>query len=156
MSFLAVNWLAIVLATVASFAFGAVWYMSLSKQWMVALGKTRDQLDPGYTPFIWSVVVELVMAYFIAVFTPALMGTVDIGAGAMTGFLCWFGFVLTVMIMNHRYEGMKWSLTPDRQRTRTRRAGHSGCGYRPLRTRRSGRGSLTQNKTPALAGVISS
>ena len=47
MSFLAVNWLAVVLATVASFAFGAVWYMSLSKQWMVALGKTRDQLTPA-------------------------------------------------------------------------------------------------------------
>lgn len=111
MSFLAVNWLAVVLATVASFAFGAVWYMSLSTQWMAALGKTRDQLDPGYTPFIWSVAVEFVMAYFIALFTPALMGTIDIGAGALTGFLCWFGFVLTVMIMNHRYEAMKWSLT---------------------------------------------
>lgn len=111
MSYLAVNWLAVVLATVASFAFGAVWYMGLSRQWLEAVGKTKEQLGAGYTPFIWSVVVEFVMAYFIALFTPALMGTVDIGAGVMTGLLCWLGFGLTGMIMNHRYEGMKWSLT---------------------------------------------
>ena len=111
MSYLAVNWLAVVLATVASFAFGAVWYMGLSRQWLEAVGKTKEQLGAGYTPFIWSVVVEFVMAYFIALFTPALMGTVDIGAGVMTGLLCWLGFGLTAMIMNHRYEGMKWSLT---------------------------------------------
>ena len=110
-SFLAVNWLAVVLATVASFAFGAVWYMSLSRQWLEAVGKTKEQLGVGSTPFIWSVVVEFVMAYFIALFIPALMGTLDVAAGITTAVLCWFGFVLTSMIMNHRYEGMKWSLT---------------------------------------------
>jgi hypothetical protein len=111
MSFSAVNWLAILLATIAAFAFGAVWYMGLSRQWLAALGKTRDELNVGFTPFIWSFAVELVMAYFLAVFTPALMGTVSLGAGALTGLLCWLGFVITTLIMNHRYEGMKWSLT---------------------------------------------
>lgn len=111
MSFLAVNWIAIIVATIASFAFGAAWYMGLSRQWLEALGKTREQLSVGNTPFIWSVLVEFVMAYFIALFTPALMGSVDLGAGITTAILCWLGFVLTVMIMNHRYEGMKWSLT---------------------------------------------
>lgn len=111
MNVLAVNWLSIVLATLASFAFGAVWYMGLSRQWMAALGKTRDQLSVGYTPFIWSVVVELVMAYFLALFTPLLMGGMSIGAAVQAAVLLWLGFVLTTMIMNHRYEGMKWSLT---------------------------------------------
>lgn len=111
MSFFAVNWLAIVLATIASFAFGAAWYMGLSRQWLDAIGKTKEELGSGYTPFIWSAVVEFVMAWFIAAFTPALMGTVDIGAGIMTGILCWLGFVITTLIMNHRYEDMKWSLT---------------------------------------------
>lgn len=111
MNFLAVNWLAVVLATIAGFAFGAAWYMGLSRQWMAAVGKTREQLGVGYTPFIWSVTVEFVMAYFIALFTPALMGTIDIGAGVATAVLCWVGFVLTSMILNHRYEGLKWSLT---------------------------------------------
>ncbi len=39
MNYADVNWLAIILATLASFAFGAVWYMGLSKQWMSALGR---------------------------------------------------------------------------------------------------------------------
>jgi hypothetical protein len=110
-SHFAVNWLAVVLATVASFAFGAVWYMGLSRQWMNALGKTREQLNVGYTPFIWSVVVELVMAYFLALLTPALVGEVTAWSGALIGAHMWLGFVITSLIMNHRYEGMKWSLT---------------------------------------------
>ncbi|MBJ3786509.1 DUF1761 domain-containing protein [Devosia sediminis] len=111
MSHFAVNWLAVVLAAIAAYAFGAVWYMALSKQWLVALGKTKDQLQVGYTPFIWSFVVELVMAYFIALLTPLLMGEISVGAGVLVGVHMWFGFVLTTLIMNHRYEGMKWSLT---------------------------------------------
>jgi len=110
-SHFAVSWLAVVLATVASFAFGAAWYMGLSKQWLAALGKTRDQLNVGYTPFIWSVVVELVMAYFIALLVPALLGEITVVNGLIVAAHMWFGFVLTSMIMNHRYEGMKWSLT---------------------------------------------
>ena len=99
------------LATVASFAFGAAWYMGLSRQWLAALGRTRDELGVGYTPFVWSVVVEFVMAYFIALLAPALLGEVTVVGGMIVGAHMWFGFVLTSMIMNHRYEGMKWSLT---------------------------------------------
>jgi len=110
-SHFAVNWLAVVLATVASFAFGAAWYMGLSRQWLVALGKTRDQLNVGYTPFIWSVVVELVMAYFLALLTPALLGEVTVVGGLIVAAHMWVGFVITSLIMNHRYEGTKWSLT---------------------------------------------
>lgn len=107
----AVNWLAVVLATVASFAFGAAWYVSLSRQWMAALGKARSELNAGHSPFVWSVVVELVMAYFIALLTPLIVGEVTVLGGMLVGAHLWFGFVLTSMIMNHRYENMKWSLT---------------------------------------------
>ena len=110
-SHFAVNWLAVILATVASFAFGAAWYMGLSKQWLAALGRTREELGVGYTPFIWSVVVELVMAYFLALLTPALLGEITVVNGLIVAAHMWLGFVLTSMIMNHRYEGMKWSLT---------------------------------------------
>jgi hypothetical protein len=111
MSHFAVNWLAVVLAAVAAYAFGAAWYMSLSRQWLAALGKTKEQLQVGFTPFIWSFAVELVMAYFIALLTPLLMGEITIGAGVLVAVHMWVGFVITTLIMNHRYEGMKWSLT---------------------------------------------
>ena len=107
----AVNWLAVIVAGVVSMAIGAGWYMSLSKQWLAALGKSRDQLNAGPTPFIWAIVVELVMAYFIAGLTPLLTGATTPLNGALVGAHMWLGFVLTSMILNHRYQNSKWSLT---------------------------------------------
>lgn len=112
MSHFAVNWLAVVLATVASFAFGAAWYMILSKQWLAAIGKTKEQINSAdYTPYIWSAVLLFVMAYFIALLTPALLGEITIINGLMVGAHMWLGFVITAMIINHRYEGAPWSRT---------------------------------------------
>lgn len=112
MSHFAVNWLAVVLATVASFAFGAAWYMILSKQWLAAIGKTKEQINSAdYTPYIWSAVLLFVMAYFIALLTPALLGEITIINGLIVGAHMWLGFVITAMIINHRYEGAPWSRT---------------------------------------------
>jgi hypothetical protein len=107
-----VNWLAIVVATVASMALGMAWYMGLSRQWLAALGKKREDINSAdVTPYIWSVVVQLIMAYFLAVLTPALTGATTPLNGAIVGAHMWLGFVLTSMILNHRYQGAKWSLT---------------------------------------------
>lgn len=112
MTHFAVNWLAVVLAMVASMALGMAWYMGLSKQWLAALGKSRDEIDQSdVTPYIWSVVVQLVMAYFIALLTPALFGETNVVNGLLCGAHMWLGFVITSMILNHRYQGQKWSLT---------------------------------------------
>lgn len=112
MNFLAVNWLAIVLATVASMALGAAWYGVLSKQWLEASGRTKEDIDPrDFMPYVWSVIVQLVMAYFLAVLTPALTGAMTIQNGLTVAALMWLGFVVTSMILNHRYQGRPWSLT---------------------------------------------
>jgi hypothetical protein len=112
MDFLAVNWLAIVLATVASMALGAAYYGVLSAQWLAASGRTKEDIDPkDFMPYVWSVVVQLVMAYFLAVLTPPLAGAMTIGHGLQIAFLMWLGFVATSMILNHRYQGKPWSLT---------------------------------------------
>jgi len=112
MTHFAVNWLAVIVATVASMALGFAWYMILAKQWMAAVGKTREELRPNDpTPYIWSVVVQLVMAYFIAALTPALFGATNMVNGILCGANMWLGFVITSMILNHRYQGAKWSLT---------------------------------------------
>jgi len=112
MSHFAVNWLAVIVATIASFALGAAWYMILSKQWLAAIGKTRDQINSkDFTPYIWSIAVQLVMAYFIALLTPALFGATTVVNGLLCGAHMWLGFVITSMIQNHRYEGAPWSRT---------------------------------------------
>lgn len=112
MDFSSINWLAVIVATVASWALGAVWYMVLARQWLDAIGKTRDQIngkDP--TPYIWSVVVQLVMAVALALLTPKILGATNVPNGLLAGFVLWLGFVITSMIQSHRYQGAKWSLT---------------------------------------------
>ena len=113
MVFFDVNILGIVLATIASMALGAVWYMVLSKQWLGALGKSAEDIKAGGTisPFVWAALTQLVMAYFIARLTPMVMGELTFVSGALMGLYLWGGFIITSMILNHRYQGQKWSLT---------------------------------------------
>ena len=112
MNYFGVNWLAVIAAMVASMALGVAWYMALSKPWMAAVGKTREELQPSDpTPYIWSVVVQLVMAYFVALLTPLLFGSTNVANGALCGLHAWVGFVITSMILNHRYQRARWSLT---------------------------------------------
>ncbi|RYE11016.1 MAG: DUF1761 domain-containing protein [Hyphomicrobiales bacterium] len=108
-----VNWLAIIVAMIASMALGAVWYTTLGNRWMAALGKTREQIVGGgstITPFIWTAAMQLVSAYFLARLTPLVFDTTTIVNAVQLGFFLWLGFVLTSMITNHRYQGSKWSL----------------------------------------------
>ena len=116
MTFGGINHLAVVVAAIASWIFGAVWYGALGKQWMAALGKTREELMPGGRPnpaiFVVSFIAQLVMAEMLA----GLVG--HLGPGQFTvknamisaGFV-WFGFVLTVLVTNHGFQGAKRSLT---------------------------------------------
>ena len=109
-----VNWIAVIVAAVASMALGFGWYMALGNQWMGALGKTRDQIMASgnqAAPFIIAILMQLVMAYSLALFVPKLMGSTSIVNGLIVGFHVWLGFVITSMIINHRYQGSKWSLT---------------------------------------------
>lgn len=115
MLFGSVNWLAIVVATIASMALGAAWYMVLANPWMTALNKTREQImassGGNVMPFVIAALMQLVMAYSLALFTPRLMGATTVANGLIVGFHLWLGFVITSMIINHRYQGAKWSLT---------------------------------------------
>ncbi len=113
MVFFGVNWLAVVLATVGSMALGAAWYMGLSKQWMSAVGKTPEQIRSGNSaaPFVIAALCQLVMAYFIALLTPVMTGETTWLTGLLVGAHMWLGFIITSMIINHRYQGAPWSLT---------------------------------------------
>ena len=70
MTFAGVNYLAILIATIAGFAFGAAYYMSLSKPWLAAVGKTKEEVAAegkgSPLPFIVSIVALAVMAWVLA------------------------------------------------------------------------------------------
>ena len=108
MPFAGVNYLAILIAAVAGWVAGAAWYMSLGKIWVAALGWTREQADAAkarphaWVPFVLVFITHLVMAWTLAGIL-GHFGTFTAKDGAITGALCWFGFVLTAMLANNTF-----------------------------------------------------
>jgi hypothetical protein len=107
MTFVGVNYLAIVIAAVAAWFAGSVWYMFFGKTWMAALAMTPEKMQAtsaagAYSPFILAFVAELVMAWTLA----GLLfrsGPLTVQSGIISGALCWFGFVLTAMLVNNGF-----------------------------------------------------
>lgn len=106
----------ILLAAIAAFAFGAAYYMAMSKPWMDAAGKTEaDFLDENGNqkvpvgPMVTSFICELIMAIIFAIFITKV-GATTIN-GLIYGFLFWLGFVITTLATNHAYGEAKYSLT---------------------------------------------
>jgi hypothetical protein len=116
MSFAGVSWIAVVIAAVLAFIWGAAFYGVLSKPWMKAARITptpgANGMMPGPMLMVNSIVCELVMATVLAAFIGVVgAGAATIGTGLAVGFFAWLGFMATTMAVNHRYEGYGWDLT---------------------------------------------
>ena len=113
MSFSGVNYLAVLVAAVAGFAFGAAWYMTLSRAWLAAVGLDREQLAKrSATPFVMSFVALLVMGWVVAGTLGHLgAGQVTMRNGIVSGLFLWLGFVITTLAVNNAYAQRKLSLT---------------------------------------------
>lgn len=115
MDFAGVNYLAVVVAAVLSFFFGAAYYGALSKPWMKA---ARIQPKPGggggaMPPpalLVNSIVCELIMAFVLAAVL-ASTGTAGVGPAIAVAVVLWLGFIATTVAVNQRYQGYGWDLT---------------------------------------------
>lgn len=114
MAFAGMNYLAVVVAALAGFGVGAIWYMVLGKAWLSALGKTEDDIKRSGAsqalPFIIALVADLVMAIVLA----GLMGHVGditVRGGLISALFVWVGFVITTMGVNHAFSGVSPKLT---------------------------------------------
>jgi hypothetical protein len=121
MGFGSLNYWPVLIAAVASFIFGAVWYGALGRQWMAARGLSEADMASAKAtigrlpvPYIVAFVALLVMA---AMFAGVLF---HLGAGGLapsirTGVICglflWLGFVITTMAVNHAFQGQRTALT---------------------------------------------
>lgn len=105
----------IIAATIASWVFGAIYYMSLAKPWMAASDITEEEVNAGAgaSPYIISVICEFIMAYMLAVLLlhTATDGVFTLGNALFAAFGIWLGFVITTLTVNHRYGMKSWSLT---------------------------------------------
>jgi hypothetical protein len=111
-----VNVFAILAAAVAGYAFGAAWYMSLSKPWMAAIGKTEADLaghdgkGGSPMPFVIAFVANVVMAYVLTrVF--AHLAPMSVGKGIGWAVALGAGFVVSTMAVNNAFGQRKAALT---------------------------------------------
>ncbi len=98
-----VNLVAVVLAAIASFVIGMVWYspMLFGKMWMKEIGTTEKEMKKkkgGMMQamgmwFVGGLVTAYVLAHFLAYATGGYPTLMD---GVMVGFWAWLGFVATV------------------------------------------------------------
>ncbi|MCC7348554.1 MAG: DUF1761 domain-containing protein [Variibacter sp.] len=112
MMFAGLNVLAIVLAAVAAWVFGAAYYMALARPWLASQGKNLEEArrNPEKTgvaaalPFIISFVAEILMAWVLAgAVGPLGPGQVTVRNGVISGVFLWGGFILTTLVVNNMF-----------------------------------------------------
>ncbi len=104
-----VNYLAVLVAAIAAFAVGALWYGPIfGKQWRHLMGYAEGQMGSGkLTPvqamgggFIATLVLTYVLAYLLLA-----LGAFEVNDALVIGFWIWLGFVATTMASSVLYEG---------------------------------------------------
>ena len=122
MTFTGVNYLAILVAALAGWVIGAAWYMSLSKQWVAAQGKTVEEFkaqadaakgtSQAWMPYLLAFIAELIMAWVLAGLLAHLgPGETTVWNGIVSALFVWVGFVVTTLAVNNMFSMRKPMLT---------------------------------------------
>ena len=107
-----VNYLAILVAGIASMVLGFLWYGPLfGKAWMQMMGFTmkdmkKKQKEGMTRTYLIAFVGTLVMAYVLSVFVENM----GIEGGLTTAFWLWLGFIATVSLGNVLWGGKPFKL----------------------------------------------
>lgn len=121
MSDVPVNYLAVLVAAIASMALGFLWYGPLfGKPWAAMMGYKIDSPEakkdmqkkamPGY---IASFIGALIMAYMLShmiTFSSSYLQTEPLIAGLSTGFFSWLGFIAPVTVGTVFWDMKPWKL----------------------------------------------
>ena len=89
-----INYLAIIVAAIASFVVGYVWYMLLGKKMMKgAKIEHKGMLTGSVGEYLLAAIMAVVLAVIL---NAAGIATADYGGAIMTAFWVWLGFIATV------------------------------------------------------------
>jgi len=114
MTFAGMNYWAVVMAAVAAWMLGALWYSLLAKPWMAAAGVTNAGMQENmgspqnmgspraFLPFVIAFAAALVMAWVLAGIMGHL-GQLSIKNGVISGAFCWLGFTIPAMTANYTF-----------------------------------------------------
>ncbi len=104
----------VIAAAAAAYAFGAFWYMTLSKQWVaasgVACGADGKPLNKSMTPFILSGIAMLVVAGMMRHMF-GMAGIDTVGKGLVAGFGLGAFIALPWIAINYAYADRPKMLT---------------------------------------------
>ena len=108
-----INPVAVLVAAIAAFAFGAAYYTLLGKQWMDAVGFTEERVkDRSAKPFVISgiglLVTGSVLAGHFARHADEIMSA---GHAIESAVVLWLGFIVTSTSTNYAFQGAKPKLT---------------------------------------------
>ena len=108
------GFLAVIVAAVAGFAFGAIWYMALAKPWMEAAGiKVGPDGKPENTsplPYVMAALAMLIVSGMMR-HTFALSGIETAGKGLISGLGVGLFFISPWIMINNGYGGRPFKLT---------------------------------------------
>ena len=108
MTFPAINYLAVLLAAVASMAWGFIWYHEkvAGTRWMAYTGKTVAQIEADFNPIIFlpTFIGAIVNAFVLALFL-GWAGASGVAAGILFGVLLAVGSAVVMQLGNILFEG---------------------------------------------------
>ncbi len=114
-----VNYIAIIVAAIASYVLGFLWHGPLfGKQWMMLSGMTPEKMNEakakGMTKtFIAAFLTTLLMSYVIANiydFASSYYNLYGYQMGLMVAFWSWLGFIVPVTLNTVFWENRTWKL----------------------------------------------
>src|SRR5436309_10328762 len=92
-----VNYWAVLVAGVANFIIGGLWYSKalFAKKWIALMGKTEEEMKAAAKPspllFVQAFICGLIVAWTLAVILNHFAPVSPL-RGACVGILCWIGF----------------------------------------------------------------
>jgi len=108
------GFLSVLIAAAASFAFGAIWYMTLSKPWVEASGITLDEngRPEGGSPlsFVLAALAMILVAGMMR-HTFALSGIETFAKGVLSGMGIGLFFISPWIMLNNTYGMRPFKLT---------------------------------------------
>ena len=98
MSNIRLNWVAILVAAIASFIFEALWFSVFMNEWLTGIGRTREWLvSTGLNPavqYATAIICSIIVAAVLSICIQAT-GKQTARRGILCAVVIWFGFIAT-------------------------------------------------------------
>jgi hypothetical protein len=96
-----VNWLSVLVATVVYFVLGAIWYGAFANPWMIAVGKTREELQRGSKViYLYAFIAQLFTCLALS-WVVRMSDSSTIASGIELGFIVGICFSVTGSAVNN-------------------------------------------------------